>query len=664
MSSSRPSAEDMKQPPSSARDRRSSVSTSLRRNVPRIALDALIVTISVLLAWSVRSIITVLNAGPVLPFILLATVVCCGVNWAFRLYERLWQYASAEEIPVIGAAAASSTVLLLLADLLWPGQRPIPLSVVWIAGLLNLVGFVGVRYQVRLWDSLQWRWRGLRGELPPARLRVLIVGAGDAGQLLAWRFLHHKEGAGYELVGFADDDRAKVGMRVHGIPVLGNRTVIPQLVLGQRIDLIIVAIYNISGQAFRDILAICDNTPARVKVVPDVFEFLHGTNGAPPIRDVKLEDLLGRVPTETDHDACRGLLAGKKVLVAGAAGSIGSELCRQVLGYGPQCLILLDNNETGLFDLALELGAHPSSSPIQSVIGDITNRTKMQAVFAQHQPHIVFHAAAYKHVPLMESHPDEAVRVNVLGTWIITDMACSHHAERLVFISSDKAVSPSSVMGATKRVGELLIASHGPSWAGGEGQATDGSQSATLCTVVRFGNVLGSRGSVVPAFEKQIDMGGPVTVTHPEMTRYFMSIPEAASLIIQAAAITTGGDLFMLNMGQQINIEELAFRLIRLRGLRPGVDIPIQYVGIRPGEKLHEELIGYGEERYATSHPAIFRVQRGLAVAPQTLYRQVQELLELAQQQQNDQIIAKLREIVTLGASAQGGQATTLNEAL
>jgi FlaA1/EpsC-like NDP-sugar epimerase len=641
-----------------------------------MALDTLVVAMSILLAWSARSISAVLNPRQMLPFGLTAIAVCCSVNWAFRLHERMWRYASADEIPVIGAAAATSTVLLILADLFWPGQRPLPLSVVWMSGLFSFVGFVSVRYRGRVWSGLQRRWRGLRGQLPPARLRVLIVGAGEAGQLLAWRFLHHKEGAGYELVGFVDDDQAKVGMRVHGIPVLGDRTAIPHVVVSQHVDLVVVAIYNISGQAFRDILAVCDGTAARIKVLPNVFELFHSANGAPPIRDIELEDLLGRVPAEIDRAACRGLLAGKKVLVAGAAGSIGSELCRQVLSYGPQCLIMLDNNETGLYDLTVELGLDPGSPPLHPVIGDVTNRPKMCALFDQYQPQVVFHAAAYKHVPLMEAYPDEAVRVNVLGTLIVTDLACRYYAERLVFISSDKAVNPTSVMGATKRIGEMLTACngwrdpsilhspssilhspssilHSPPSIPHSPSSTLHPPSATLCTVVRFGNVLGSRGSVVPAFKKQIEMGGPVTITHPEMTRYFMSMPEAASLIIQAAAITSGGDLFMLDMGQQIKIEELAFRLIRLRGLRPGVDIPIKYVGIRPGEKLHEDLIGDGEERHLTSHPAIFRVQSSQHVEPETLYRQVEELLELARQQRNGEIVAKLREMVRLGAPGQ-----------
>jgi FlaA1/EpsC-like NDP-sugar epimerase len=631
----------------------SSLLSSLRRTVPGMALDALVVAVSFLLAWSARSITGELDPRRMLPFGVTAIAVCCLVNWAFRLYHRMWRYASADEIPVIGAAAASSTVLLLLADLFWPGERPIPLSVVWMSGLFSFVGFVSVRYRGRVWSGLRRRWRELEAKAPPVRMRVLIVGAGEAGQLLAWRLLHHKGGEGYELVGFIDDDPAKGGMLVHGTLVLGDRTAIPHVVASQHVDLIVIAIYSISGEAFRDILAVCDHTAARIKVLPNVLELLHGANGAPPVRDIELGDLLGRLPAEVDRAACLGLLAGKKVLVAGAAGSIGSELCRQVLSYGPQCLIALDNNETGLHDLTAELELQPSLPPIYPVVGDVTNRPKMQALFQQYHPHIVFHTAAYKHVPLMENHPDEAVRVNVLGTLILIELACRSGAERLVFISSDKAVNPSSVMGATKRIGELLIASNGWLMSSVGRQVTDGNSFTTLYTVVRFGNVLGSRGSVVPAFEKQIEMGGPVTITHPEMTRYFMSLPEAASLIIQAAALTRGGDLFMLDMGQQIKIEELAFRLIRFRGLRPGVDIPIKYIGIRPGEKLHEELMGDGEEKRPTSHPAIFEVQGGLHVEPETLYGQVEELLELARQQRNAELVAKLREMVRLGAPSQ-----------
>lgn len=294
---------------------------------------------------------------------------------------------------------------------------------------------------------------------------------------------------------------------------------------------------------------------------------------------------------------------------------------------------MLDNNESGLHDLAIELEASLGLSSVRGIVGDVTNWPKMRALFERQRPEIAFHAAAYKHVPLMEEFPDEAVRVNVLGTRIILELACRYRAERFVFISSDKAVNPTSVMGATKRVGEMLVSALG-------------ANSQTLCTGVRFGNVLGSRGSVIPIFEKQIDAGGPVTITHPEMTRYFMTLGEAVSLVIQAATATQGGDLFVLDMGEQIRIEQLAHRLIRLRGLRPGDDIAVKYTGVRPGEKLHEELTADGDVRLPTSHPSIFRLQRKTQVGRKLLLAQVEALVSFAEEQKNGQATARLREIV------------------
>lgn len=395
----------------------------------------------------------------------MAISVCCGVNHLFRIYHRMWRYASAGEIVVIAAAVATSTALLTLADLLWPGRRPVPLSVVLMMGLFAFVGFVSVRYRRRVWTGAQWRWRALRGEFPPARTRVLIVGAGEAGQLLAWRFLNQKEGEGYQLVGFVDDDPEKHGMRIHGLPVLGDRHAIPQLVVRHQVDLIVLAMYNISGDDFQAILDICERTGAIIKVLPNVFDFLQKHEGLAPLRDVTAEDLLGRKPVEIDRDACRDLLAGKTVLVTGAAGSIGSELCRQILSFSPNLLLMLDNNETGLYDLGLQIadyGFVNSKSEIRNpklipIIGDVTNQAKMRAVFETYRPQVVFHAAAYKHVPLMEAHPDEAVRVNILGTRIVADLAAQYGAERFVLVSTDKAVNPCSVMGATKRLCEMMI---------------------------------------------------------------------------------------------------------------------------------------------------------------------------------------------------------------
>lgn len=629
----------------------------VRKYILWVPIDALIVATSLILAWATRSITADLDIRPALFFGLAAIGVCCAVNYLFRLYHRIWRYASAGEIVVIGAAVGTSTAILTLVDLLWPQRRPVPLSVVLMTGFFAFVGFVSVRYRRRVWTGLQWRWRAIRGHLPRTRTRTLIHGAGEAGQLLAWRFQNQKEGEDYELIGFVDDDPAKQGMRVHGIRILGDRHTIPDVVARHRVDLIVIAIYNISGQDFRDIVAICEETSAQIKVLPNIFDFIGNTKKVVPICNVTAEDLLRRKPVEIDRQACRTLLADKVVLVTGAAGSIGSELSRQILAYAPRHLLMLDNNETGLHDLVTtdlyrfadignqkEILADPRQCVVP-IIGDVTNKNKVETIFEVHRPEIVFHAAAYKHVPLMEEHPDEAVRVNILGMKIVAELATHHGAERFVFVSTDKAVDPCSIMGATKRLGEFLIANCRSHIAGNECLGSE-KRPQTLFTAVRFGNVLGSRGSVVPAFERQIEMGGPVTVTHPEMTRYFMSVNEAASLIIQAAALTRGGDVFILDMGQQISIDDLARRLMRLRGLRPEVDIRIIYTGVRPGEKIHEELFGRDEKRYPTMHPKILRIENNLAIDEGLLFREIEELIALAEDCENSKLREKLWQVV------------------
>ncbi len=617
------------------------LSRLVNRYIPAVVIDAVVVVVSFFLAWGGRIAAGATGLQPAYSFVLVAVVVYGITNRIFGLYHHLWRYASSGEVLTIGGAAALGTLVLMAADYAWPGARPLPISVVLFGGFFAFAGFVAVRYRRRAWNGL--RRRVLRHRYPAGRTRLLIVGAGEAGQLLAWRLQNLEEGRGFQLVGFVDDDPAKVGMRVHGAPVLGGREAIPEVVVRQQVEMIVVAIYNLSREALREILAICERTPARIKVLPNPLDFIERKSGVAPIRDVTTEDLLGRPPVRIDRAACHALLAGKVVLVTGAAGSIGSELCRQIAGFRPQCLLMLDNNESGLHDLSVELAARPGTPDTRYLIADVTNRHKLALLFAEHRPRVVFHAAAYKHVPLMEAHPDEAVRVNVLGTRNVLELACEHGAERFVFISTDKAVNPSCVMGATKRLGELLVSAMA-------------SESGTLCTGVRFGNVLGSRGSVVPIFEQQIAMGGPVTVTDPEMTRFFMSIPEAVSLVIQAATVTEGGDLFILNMGEQVRIVELAERLIRLRGLRPGVDIPIKYTGIRPGEKLREELTGPGDEVHRTAHPAILRLNGHAPASCGVLFHQLDELIAVAQSQGNGAVTDRLWEIVRSHAAV--GQPT------
>jgi FlaA1/EpsC-like NDP-sugar epimerase len=587
------------------------------RHISLLLLDILVVFAGLSLAWLTRSITAALDARSALVFVLAAIIVYCGFNYLLGLYHSIWQYASASEITVIGASVIADTTFLAVVDVIWPGRRPVPLSVVLMGGALIFIGFLTVRYRRQIKNGLWWRLM-LKDHSPLSRKRVLIVGAGEAGQLLAWRFLNQKEGKEYSIVGFVDDDPAKRGLRIHGVPILGNRYAIPDLVARYQVDLIILAMYNISGEDFRAILDICLETPAAVKVLPNIFDFIRGTNGSPLVRDITAEDLLGRKPVEIDLNLCRNLLMGKTVMITGGAGSIGSELCRQILSFHPHLLLIVDNNESGLYDLTQDLLSEAKDKQfiIKPIVGDVTNEKEMRSVFESYRPQVVFHAAAYKHVPLMEEYPDRAVRVNVVGTKIVASMASQYGAEIFVLISTDKAANPRSVMGATKRICEMMVLS-----------TRSGSSRSTKFTAVRFGNVLGSRGSVVPLFERQIARGGPVTITHPEMTRYFMSTSEAVSLIIQAAALTEGGDIFLLDMGQQIRIEDLARRLIRLRGLRPGIDIPIVYIGSRPGEKMSEELLNDGEICEATSHPHIFRVNSNYSLQPHELWQRIDELI-------------------------------------
>ena len=629
------------------------------------------------MAMAARSITAEIVIRRSILFGIIAVIVYCGGNYVFHLYHRMWRYALAGELVSIGAAVAMSTFFLLLLNLVPLSQYAVPFSVILMTGVFAFGGFVGVRYRRRIWTGFRWRWRAMGGQFPVNRTRVLLVGAGEAGQLIASRLLNQKEGEGYELAGFVDDDPAKQGMRIHGVQVRGGRQDIPRLVATHEIDMVIIAMFNISGLDFRSILDICERTSAVIKVLPNVFDVIRGVNGPVPIRDIATQDLIGRKPVDIDPIACHDLLANKMVLVTGAAGSIGSELCRQVLGFGPRQVIMLDNNESGLYDLLMSFEAD-TPGLVAPVVGDVTNDSKMRAVFETYRPDIVFHAGAYKHVPLMEDHPDEAVRINVLGTRTVAELAGRNGAERFVLISTDKAVDPSNVMGATKRLCEIMVGNGlassdilepgieaSPNGDGGVKTAEKlrlasqrselPSPQNTLFTAVRFGNVLGSRGSVVPIFERQIERGGPVTVTHPEMTRYFMSIPEAVSLVIQAATLTQGNDIFMLDMGQQIRIDEMARRLIRLRGLRPDVDIPIVYTGIRPGEKLQEQLMADCEQRFPTKHPHIFRIQSNEDGDHNIQRSQVDQLIALANAQKIDGVVRLLHEMVGTGINGTEG---------
>lgn len=464
---------------------------------------------------------------------------------------------------------------------------------------------------------------------PKNPTRFLIIGAGDAGRMAAEEMLRHAE-SGLVPVGFIDDDAAKVGTMVAGLPVFGDRSRIPDAIQGLHADEILIALPSAGGEAVRGIIRWCESERVRFRVVPGIWEIIRGDVRLQQIRPVRAEDLLGRETVELDVDLVRRVYQGKRLLVTGAGGSIGSEICRQLLLAGPKELVVLGRGENSIFEAELSFrgktgaigpsaGGASSATPtrIETVIGDVRDTAQIERLFQRVKPHAVFHAAAHKHVWLMEQNPIEAVINNVLATADLIETAIRHGVERLVLISTDKAVNPRAVMGATKRLAEIHLLQRASALAADAGTQKAGSGTpatnvgATKLMAVRFGNVLGSRGSVVPIFQRQIERGGPVTVSHPEAARFFMTIREAALLVIEAGAIGQGGEIFVLDMGEQVLITELARDLIILSGLRPDIDVPIEFTGMKPGEKLREGLVHDFESLTATAVSGI-RVTRGL----------------------------------------------------
>lgn len=580
-----------------------------RHHVKRIVgwavIDSFVIVIGYLTAFSLRAATTPLDSilEPLLfeIFILIATISCL---YASGVYYRHWRKASGQEIKIIFFGIAMATAIIVFVDLLFT-ERPLPISVILSANVFVFLGIVTTRYRSRLISGFSWRWKAVwRQEFPDQASdsvkRVLIVGAGESGIHVARRLQDYANGHGkHRIVGFIDDDPTKQGLVMLGCPILGTREIIPEIALQYKVDLIILAIHNIKGPDFREILTVCQDTGAIIKVAPNIIADFDSSRAVNLLRDVSDEDYLGRKSIEQHEHVNFDVLKNKVVLVTGAAGSIGSELCRQMMDYSPTLLLVLDTNESGIHDLYIDLIAkygETARNKIIPLLVDVTRCSSIENVFATYQPQIIFHAAAYKHVPLLEKFPEEAVRVNIGGTLNVINLACDHNAERFVLVSTDKAVQPSSIMGFTKRVCECLVLSKA---------STSGK---TLFAAVRFGNVLGSRGSVVPIFKRQIEVGGPVTITSREMTRYFMTIREAVNLMIHATCLTEGCDLYMLRMGEVVRIADLAEKMIRMRGLRPDKDIRIEEIGIRPGEKMHEELHEDHEKEMTTVHPGIVRL--------------------------------------------------------
>jgi len=606
----------------------------VRRDAPLLALDMAIVVAAYLSTLVVRLEGDVSawywhNFWVYLPFIVCIYLV---TNHLFGLYGQMWRYASVLEARrVILASLTAGGFTVALVTLSTRGVNPLPVSVPIIGGFLALVCFGALRFESRLFA---FRRREYMGE----RSRVLVVGAGDAGAMILKDVLENPS-VGLRVVGVVDDDPRKRGRALYEVRVVGGLDKIPQLVERLDVDQVLLAIPSASSTLVQDVAARCEEAGVTLRVLPSVREIVGGRITARDFRDLKIEDLLGRQQVETDLAAVAAIIAGRRVLVTGAGGSIGTEIVRQVAAFAPAELVLLDHDETHVHDALVGL---PATAKARGVLADVRDRERVFDTFARYRPELVFHAAAHKHVPILEEYPEEAVQTNVLGTANVVDAAVMTGVKRFVLISTDKAVRPTSVMGASKWFAEQIV------------RSVEG-RGCVFCAV-RFGNVVGSRGSVIPTFLKQIECGGPVTVTDPHMARFFMSLQEAVQLVLQAAAISEGGEVLTLEMGMPVNIMELARRIIRLSGKVPGKDVQIEVVGQRPGEKLVEDLVDPDEAPVPAGYAGIAVSRPRLPDTPM-LRSALASLEELARSRQSEEVAAKLlsdasSRIGTLGSVA------------
>jgi len=523
----------------------------------------------------------------------LVVLLQLGILYLCGVYKFIWRYIGLAEIKRFVLVAVWSIFPLLALRIFLPNsmqQFRIPISIIFTNALLSFSGVLAVRVMRREAHERSVRSFGKRRQ--GLRRSVLLIGAGRAGMLTLNEIQGHGS-SDLEVKGLVDDDRNKIGSVINGVVVLGRSEDLPELVSKLKIDHVIISIAQASRTDFRRILDICERVPVKVRVIPCLYEILQGNVKVSRIRDVQIEDLLGRQPVTLDQESLEIFLTDRTILVTGAGGSIGSELVRQVAMIRPSKLLLLERAEFALFKIEREVRSAFPNINIVPLIADITDELRMRSILSRYHPDVILHAAAHKHVPMMELNCEEAVKNNILGTRLVAELAGEFGVEAFVLISTDKAVRPTSIMGATKRIAELVV------------QDLE-TKYATRYVAVRFGNVIGSAGSVIPIFREQIYSGGPVTVTHPDMVRYFMTIPEASQLVLQAGAMGKGGEIFILDMGEPVRILDLAKETIRLSGLRPFEDIDIVFTGIRPGEKLFEELQTNGEFMSKTLHPKIY----------------------------------------------------------
>ena len=610
--------------------------TGLKRILFFVAADLLVVAVAMLIAFELRFDGRIpqryWHSVPI--YILLAIGPIVFSNSMFRLYNITWRFVGARDVVNVCAATFVGTAVWGLATfLLQPTMEgtnaeyaPLPRSILGLFFVLTLVGVGGVRMMKRLLQVSTSRDR-------TDEKRLLVVGGARTGERLIYEMLNDRV-QGYRVVGVIDDDPNKAGTYLHGVRVLGGRDILARTIRDERIDEVLVAMPGAAGAVVRQVVVAARSAGAPViRILPSMTDVLQGRIGLSNVREVQVEDLLNRAPVKLDMGPVTDFLFGRTVLVTGAAGSIGSELARQIATFSPGRMVVLDQNESNLFALELELRRQAPGLRVFAEIADVRDRERMRQVFTTYRPQSVFHAAAYKHVPMMEAHPQEAVLTNVLGTKIMAEVASEAGAESFVLISTDKAVNPTSVMGATKRAAEMVV-------------RRLNETSATRFVAVRFGNVLGSRGSVVPILEDQIRRGGPITVTHPDMERYFMTVPESVRLILKAASFGTGGEVFVLDMGDPVRIVDLAEALIRLSGFEPDVDVPIQFTGIRPGEKLREEILLAEEGIDSTKVEQIHRARLGIEPDPSALEHAVVHLNEAALQGDPARIRALLQDLV------------------
>lgn len=597
--------------------------------------DLILIFVSVMGAYALR-----LELGAAFMLYLPSAFWMLGVSLAikplifhyFGLYRRLWLYASTHELKLIVTSVTTASVLVaitMVSLFTLNAFTGFPRSVLIIDWLISIFSVGGLRFTLRLLAETQVT--NAAKDNKSAR-RALIFGAGDAGALVV-REMQKNPQIHLTPVGFLDDNPAKQKQQIYGVPVIGTSADLPKVLDSRKVDEVIIAIPSAPGRVVRLVADSCRRKGIPFRTMPGIYELLGGKVSISRLREVDITDLLRREPTKVEHDRVGVTLGGRVILVSGAGGSIGRELCRQIARWGPSELILLGHGENSIFEAVIELSESYPSLSIHPVIADVRDHVRLKSVFERYHPSMVFHAAAHKHVPLMELNIEEAVTNNVLGTKNIVDVSLACNVERLVMISSDKAVRPKNVMGGTKRIAELVV--------------LDGAaRSGRAFSVVRFGNVLGSRGSVVPLFKRQIARGGPVTVTHPDMQRYFMTIPEAVNLVLEAASLGDCADTYMLNMGKQVRILDLAEDLIRLSGLEPGRDIEIIFTGIRPGEKLSEDLWDEGNILRTTLHPDIFQVDGQHELQGEALNHAVNELIHLAREGDSQAIIQLLDELI------------------